>query len=65
MAVHFALLVEKMADCHTVVGFGMGVGRNLVEGDSRLMVADMAQVVKQLARMTEVVGKEELGQGLA
>jgi hypothetical protein len=42
----------------------MGVGRSLAERDIRLAAADKEEVVKGLARMIEVAGKEELEQGL-
>jgi hypothetical protein len=53
-----------MVEYHMVVDFGMGVGSNLVERDIQLMVAGKGEVVKGLARRTEVAGKEELEQGL-
>lgn len=63
VAVRFALLAEKTVGFHKALGFGMGVGSNLVERNIQLM-ADMEDVVEELARRTEVVGKKEFESGL-
>jgi hypothetical protein len=64
VGVHFASPAEKTVGCHKAIDLGMGVGRSLAERDIRLAAADKEEVVKGLARMIEVAGKEELEQGL-
>ena len=64
VAVHFALPAQRMADCRMAIDFGKGEGRSLAEGNQLVVVEMEAELVKELARMAEVAGTEELGPGL-
>jgi hypothetical protein len=64
MVVHLALPGEKMVGCRKGTGFGMVAERRLVEGDNPFVVADKEQLAKELGRMAEVAGREELVWGL-
>jgi hypothetical protein len=60
MAVHLALPAEKTVGCRKVTGFGMAVERRLVEEDNPFVIVDKEQLAKELGRMAEVAGREEL-----
>jgi hypothetical protein len=42
----------------------MAAERRLVEGDNPLVIADKEQLAKELGRMAEVAGREELASAL-